>query len=438
MGCFILIRMKKPTAFLLLLALAPAVGLAADAGKYIPELEKALHENIVSFWYPKSLDRKHGGYFLHFDAQGQPKEDGPKMIVTQTRMVWFFSHLARRGYFGPGYGREELLEAAEWGYRFLKEKMWDEEHGGFYWEVDATGNQKLRPGKHLYGQSFALYALSEYYLASGRRDVLDFAVRFFRLLEEKSHDKTYGGYIEAFHRDWSQLPPGEPTYMRPAGIKLMNTHMHLMEAMTTFFRASGLPLARERLSELITIESNAVVRKDLGACTDKYDRDWTPLLEDDYARVSYGHDIENIWLLMDANDAAGLPNHPLLDLYKALLAYSLEYGYDRRNGGFFDSGFPRQPADRLGKIWWVQAEAIVGALYMYRMTRDPLYFEVFEKTWDFVWKQQIDWDNGEWHAAITPEGKAEGDKGSIWKAAYHNGRAMIECLEILKELSRSR
>jgi len=25
------------------------------------------------------------------------------------------------------------------GYQFLKEKMWDEKNGGFYWEVDVAG-----------------------------------------------------------------------------------------------------------------------------------------------------------------------------------------------------------------------------------------------------------------------------------------------------------
>jgi mannobiose 2-epimerase len=44
----------------------------------------------------------------------------------------------------------------------------------------------------------------------------------------------------------------------------------------------------------------------------------------------------------------------------------------------------------------------------------------------------VDWENGEWHANITPDGQPQGDKANPWKAGYHNGRAMIECLEILK------
>jgi mannobiose 2-epimerase len=354
------------------------------------------------------------------------------MVVTQARTLWLFSRLAR-----TGHDRENYLAAAELGYQFLRGKMWDKENGGFYWEVDVTGNNVLKPKKHLYGQAFALYAISEYYLASKKQEVLDFAVQFFRLLDVKAHDSKYAGYIEFFNQDWTEPAKDEPSYMGTnSSFKLMNTHLHLLEALTTFYRASKLPVARERLIELINIQSNAVVRKDVGACTDKYDRDWRPRLEPQFARVSYGHDLENIWLLMDACDAAGISSYPLLDLYRTLFDYSLKFGYDDKAGGFYDSGAFNQPADNRTKVWWVQAEALVSALYMYRMTNDARYLSVFEKTFDFVEKNVVDWQNGEWHAEITPNGERRGDKANQWKAGYHTGRAMIECLEILKHASR--
>jgi mannobiose 2-epimerase len=407
----------------------PAQDRSDLAKKYVPEFEKILKENIASFWLTRSIDRANGGYIINFGPNSEPKGEGTKMIVTQARTVWLFSRLAR-----AGYGGKEYLDAADVGYRFLKDKMWDATNGGFYWEVDATGDKKLKPLKHLYGQSFGLYAVSEYYLASQRKDVLEFAIRLFNLLDAKSHDDLYGGYIEFFNEDWTPAPASEGSYMgTDPTLKLMNTHLHLLEAMTTFYRASKLPLARERLLELINIESNAVVRKGLGACTDKYQRDWTPRLEGDYARVSYGHDIENVWLLMDACEATGVSNHPFGDLYRALFEYALKYGYDEANGGFYDSGPFNQPADRRTKVWWVQSEAIVSALYMHRMTQDPKYLTIFEKTAEYIEKNVIDWENGEWHANITPDGKPQGDKANVWKAGYHNGRAMIECLEILKQ-----
>ncbi len=415
--------------FVLNLPAAYAVPAEAElAQMYVLRLEKILIENIVPFWYEKSLDREHGGYIINFGPEGQSRGPGTKMIVSQARMVWLFSRLAR-----AGYERAENLEAAALGYKFLTEKMWDAKNGGFYWEVDATGDRQIKPRKNLYGQSFALYALSEYYLASNRMEALGFATKFFNLLEEKAHDKVHGGYYESFEPDWTPVAAGESSYMgAPSNLKLMNTHLHLMEAMTTFYEASHLRAARERLIELINIESNAVVRKSLGACTDKYDADWTPRLDANYARVSYGHDIENVWLLMEACDAAGLADYPFKDLYETLWAYSLKYGYDQANGGFFYTGDFNRPADDRDKSWWVQAETLVSALRMYRMTKDAKYLAVFEKTLDLVGNKMVDWKNGEWYSSITPDGTARGDKANPWKAGYHNGRAMIECIKVLR------
>ena len=400
-----------------------------QGGDYAPRLEKNLRENIMPFWLKKSIDRERGGYTVNFGPRGEAKGPGVKMIVTQARTVWLFARLARAGYCG-----KECLDAAEHGYRFLREKMWDARNGGFFWEVDATGEKKLRTGKHLYGQAFALYAISEYAMASGRGDARDFAVEFFQLLDAKAHDAQYGGYLEFFQADWTEARDEKPYVFGESGAKLMNTHLHLLEALTTFFRATRLPLARERLLELINIQSNTVVRKSLGACTDLYERDWTPRLDGENARVSYGHDLENIWLLIDACDAAGISAQPFRDLFRTLFDYSLKYGYDARDGGFYDNGRFNQPADRLAKVWWVQAEAIVSALYMHRLTGEQKYLDVFRKTYDFIEKHQVDWENGEWHANVLPDGRVTGDKAQPWKAGYHNGRAMIECLLVLKAM----
>lgn len=217
----------------------------------------------------------------------------------------------------------------------------------------------------------------------------------------------------------------------PPAVKLMNTHLHLMEAITTYYLATSHPTARERLIELIFIQSNSVVRKAIGACTDKYQRNWTPLHGPRYDRVSYGHDIENVWLLMEACDAVGMPNGLLQDLYQTLFRYTLQNGYDQREGGFFDTGPFNAAADRRGKIWWVQAEGLVSALAMYKLTGEDVYLNCFLKTLDWIEKHQVDWQNGDWFAQVTENSKPLGDKAGPWKSPYHNGRAMIECLERL-------
>lgn len=207
-----------------------------------------------------------------------------------------------------------------------------------------------------------------------------------------------------------------------------------MEALTALYHADPSPRVAARLSELITIQSDTVVRKAIGACTDQYAADWTPKLDAGAARASYGHDLENIWLLVDALDALGQSPSPLRDLFTRLFAYSLTQGYDTVNGGFYDSGPLGQPADRRDKIWWVQAEALVSALTMYRLTGDPQYARVYLQTWSFTNSQQTDWTSGEWHPTVTADGRGSGAKANCWKAGYHNGRAMLESLRLLRAL----
>lgn len=401
----------------------------------VPAVEKNLRENIIPFWFPRSVDREHGGYTIHYGPRGEPLPGGTKAIVTQARTLWLASRLLRSEYAQHGF-----REAADAGFRFLRDRMWDAQHGGFYWEVDPPGTTVLRGDKHLYGQAFALYALAEYHLATGNQEAMTLAGRLFDLLESRAHDDVYGGYHEFFARDWSAAPAGANGYLgAPPDLKLMNTHLHLLEAFTTYVRAGGPLLARERLSELIAIESHAVIRKGWSASTDRHRRDWTPVLDEAASRVSYGHDLENIWLIVDALRALDQPTAPYHDLFRTVFDYALRFGYDEKAGGFFDGGAPGKPADRRAKTWWVQAEALVSAVTMFELTGDPRYVDVFARTWEFVNTKQTDWSSGEWYDTILPDGKPRaGNKAHPWKAGYHNGRALIEVVERIQRSSVKR
>jgi len=415
------------------------------AESYLPKLQEVLTDTILGFWYPRCLDEDHGGYVLGYDEDGEFNGQDDKMIVSQSRMVWLSSRLDREG-----YGDGEYREAADLGYEFLRDEMWDNDHGGFYWEVERDGTT-TKPNKHMYGQSFGLYALSEYYRTTAVEEARDLAVELFDLLETEAKDHTHGGYIEYFEADWTPITEGQ-TYLEniepdwspkesgndvlDPSLKLMNTHLHLMEAFTTFHEAIGTERSAARLQELLHILTCTVVRHGLTACSDKYEPDWTPKLDDDDFRIaSYGHDLENVWLTMEAAEAVDVSKSLFTDLYRDLFDYSLEYGYDAEHGGFYFYGPLGEPATNRIKAWWVQAECATSALKMYAHTGDETYREVFKETVSFITDHQIDWDVGEWHSGITDDLEPVGRKGAEYKAAYHNGRAMLECIAELEELS---
>jgi len=392
-------------------------------------LERILLHNIMPFWY-RVVDRESGGYNLNHGIDGNPLGKGPRMVVTQARMLWYFSMLYREGWAG-----REALEAAEHGFSFLCEKMLDREHGGFFWEVDAAG-RVTRDFKHLYGQAFALFGISEYALASGSREARNLAQELFELLERVAHDENYGGYLEFFTRDWKPVKEGASP-VGPAGSKTMNTHLHMMEALSAYLELSKDEGAARRLAELVLAMVDAVVEKGSGACVDLHDLAWKPIPVRGELRVSYGHNLEALWLVADACRQLGVPPRLLTNHFKAVYDYCSEHGFDKEKGGVYDSGPLGKPADKLEKVWWVQAESLVAMLYMYGLYREDRYLRDFERQLDWIEKYQVDWERGDWFEVVLPSGEPAGGKAHIWKGAYHNGRAMVKCIKLIDEIIKT-
>lgn len=429
--------LRRFAGILTSLVLLSPVTAAARAGAWeraaaspSARLERILLENILPFWYPEVLDRVHGGYRLNHDRDGKWRGDGPKATVTQARTLWFFARLLE-----SPYARPEFRDAAEHGFRFLRDHMWDPQHGGFFWSVSADGSRPLDDRKHLYAQAFALYGLAAYARVTGDAEAGESARRLFDLIEEKAYDSRFGGYRESFTRDWRPLEGREAGPLGPPlDAKTMNTHLHLMEALTEFFRLEPSPRVRRRLHELVLIETNAVTRKGYTQGTDVYRADWTPVLEGPAAMTSYGHDLENVWLVMEALEVLEIPQQVLQDWYRAVWRAALQFGYDRDQGGFWYRGPLGARATVLNKEWWVQAECLISALRMYQLTREEQYRSVFLRLLDWIENQQVDWENGEWFANVDPDGTVRGGKAGPWKGPYHNTRAVLECLETLAEL----
>jgi mannobiose 2-epimerase len=152
-------------------------------------------------------------------------------------------------------------------------------------------------------------------------------------------------------------------------------------------------------------------------------------------RDSYGHDVECVWLSLDAADALGLPRSLLRGWGEALCDYSLKHGYDRKHGGFFYTGPLGKPADDTKKEWWVQAEALVSMLEMFKLTGRREYYDAFAGTLDFVAKHQVA-KEGSWWATRKADGAPAGSsRTSMWQGAYHSGRSMLLCAKLLDELA---
>lgn len=405
------------------------IAIPATPEETAPLLSRLLHENCLEFWYPACIDAAHGGYDLP-PGKGERtlRRSKERSLVSQARMVWFFSRLVAGGHGSPAH-----LEAAAHGFRFLRDRMWDDAHGGFHWCVDARSGRSVRDGKHLYGQSFALFAMSRYAAVSRDTEAAILARRLAHLIHDRAHDPRHGGYVELFRRDWSPWAGKERHYLSdvPAGVKRYNTHLHWFEAVVEYVDQLGDEGARPWIAELSQILTERVVRHEHAACTDAYLPDWSPLP----GAVNYGHDMEAVWLLRDAERRTGAVGADRLNRHLGLFEAARQWGWDTRDGGYFWSGPPGGPATDLGKDSWVQAEALVTALWLYMETGREDYADCYLASLDWIVNVQVDWTLGEWHREIAPNGLPMDEKGDGWKSAYHNGRALMTCIELLAGLS---
>src|SRR5438552_7281924 len=134
--------LKKVGFFLTLLFLlcsAAAVSSQMDgeaARDWSVIFRDTLQRSVLQFWIDHALDTKYGGMLGRLNRQGKPMPPGDKSVVLISRALWSFSEAYRR-YPDPAYQKM----AAEC-LKFLRDKMWDKQRGGYYFMVSREGDRK--------------------------------------------------------------------------------------------------------------------------------------------------------------------------------------------------------------------------------------------------------------------------------------------------------
>lgn len=395
--------------------------------QWLPKLEHELQENILSFWIKHTIDEEHGGFFGEIDQQMNINTNAKKSLVLNARILWTFARAYRV------YGRQEYLDMSERAYSYLQTRFIDKEFGGLYWMVDAQG-QPSEDKKQIYGQAFVIYALAEFYHATGRAEVLEEAIKLFHTVEKYGYDPIYKGYIEALSREWMITENLSLSSKDMNEKKSMNTHLHVLEAYTGLYRVWKSEVLHNKLAELLETMLAHII-DDKGEHFHLFlDEEWN--VKSDI--ISYGHDIEGSWLLVEAAEVLG--DTDLLQRVKTVAVSMAEAvlaeGIDS-DGGIWNE------ADANGLIakdkdWWPQAEAVVGFYNAYQMTGDAKFRDAAFGTWSFIEKYIADHEHGEWYWGVDENRQplAHEPKVSAWKCPYHNSRACFEMIERLKLISK--
>ena len=416
--------------------------------KLAAEIEDHLYRFAVNPWYPRIVDEEHGGFLTDFDAHWNQVPPQKKMIVTQSRHVWTPSRLARFNI----KEKNRFGNLATHGARFLQEKMWDHQHGGFYYLVSRDGTP-VDPDpsrgqiKTAYGNAFAIYGLSAHHRITGDTSSLALAQRTFQWLEDHSHDSDYGGYFQFMLADGTPLREG---HNDPP--KDQNSSIHLIEAFCELYQEWPDPHLRDRIEELLFLIRDTITTNK-GHMNLFFDRQWNPISyryataeerEAGYRwdHVSFGHDIETAYLLQEASEIIyGEIDEVTVRKTKKMVDHTLQWAWDQEGGGLLDRGyyFEDDGACEIiedAKVWWAQVEALNTLLIMADLYPDDAmdYGSRFVSQWNYIKNYLFDQTYpGVYSAGLDTEPHSkEGKKASIWKGNYHTVRSLVNCVERLR------
>jgi len=409
------------------------------------EAENHLVNELLPFWTTRMVDEKNGGFITHFDRYGKDSGEDEKSLIAQTRCLYTVSSAHRAGYGGGKYAG-----LAKHGFDFLIDKMWDREHGGFYWMMDRKGNVKI-DRKIIYGHSFAIYSLSEYTLATGDHRGIEYAEKVFDLIQKYCADTMYGGYWEMFHRDWTLCGPGSQGGDR----KTLDVHMHLMEAFTTLYECTGKDVHRRKLLEIIDILLYRIIHPQYKTGIPQFFKDWAiaPQIKFDIIwgwdrftdqgqkinvtdNTSFGHNTEFAWLLIHALEILGIDPAAYAGLFRTIFDHTVTNGIDEEFGGVYVEGPHAGGVTDMEKEFWQHAEVLIGLLDACLMFKDPVYWKAYRNIHRFVFDKMINKGVGEWWPLLTRKGDPVWTHMShSWKVNYHTVRSMVQSIRRLDKIA---
>lgn len=385
----------------------------------LEEVKAHLLNDIIPFW--KNLrDDEFGGYYGYMDYDLKVDKKAVKGCILNSRITWFFANAYTL------LKDESLLEEAKHGFAFMKKHCMDKENGGIFWSMKYDGTPEDTT-KHTYNQAFSIYALSSYYEATHDEEALAMAKELFHIIETKCTDEI--GYKEAFDKEFHEVENDKLSENGVIAEKTMNTLLHVFEAYTELYRVAKLPEVKERLEWIMDTFADKVYNPKLHRQEVFFDRNMNTILD----LHSYGHDIETAWLMDRGVEVLGEKKYEekMTPITKDLTAEIYKVAFD----GHSLANECEKGVVNVHRIWWVQAETVIGFLNGWQ--KDPSrteYLDAAKSEWQFIKDHVMDKRQGsEWFWEVDQSGKPYEGRPIVepWKCPYHNGRM---CFEVIRRL----
>lgn len=374
----------------------------------------SLLDDCGKFWFPRSLDREHGGYLHCLDRDGSVL-DTDKSVWVQGRMAWMLATLNN-----TFERRAEWVEWSKQGVDFLNQHCFDTD-GRMFFQVAQDGTP-LRKRRYAFSESFAAIAHAAYAKATGNARSAQRAHELFDL------------YV-----DWNftpgRMPPkftdARPTIgMAPRMITIV-TAQELRANLGEDAKLTGW------IDRCISEIECWFVKPDIECVMETVAPDGALLNHFDGRTLNPGHAIEGAWFIL--HEGKHRKDSRLIKLGCQMLDWMWVRGWDAEFGGMLYyrdvDGKPVQEYWHDMKFWWPHDETLIATLLAYQLTGDAKYAGWHQLVFDWSFKHFADPRHGEWYGYLHRDGRVSVPlKGNLWKSFFHHPRALWYCARLCEEM----
>lgn len=378
-------------------------------------------QTILDFYQPGILDSS-GGFNQNFLDNGSVFDCDKKHLVSSCRMI--FNYCLAEKLFGSG--NYNLLW--QHGLRYLRNSHWDDDRQGYVWMLE--NQQVTNDTNYSYGLAFVILAFAAALKMGEETARLDI-YRTWDLLNKHFWQPDTGLYADEVSADWNRV----------ADYRGQNANMHVCEALLLAYEVTDdlqfLDRA-ESIAKKIVIDQ---ADKSEGLIWEHFKKDlsidWEFNKEDPknlYRPWGFqpGHQTEwaKLLIILSKHKNEGW----MIERARLLFDRALETAWDNENGGIFYGFAPDGGICDTDKYFWVQAESFAAACLLAKATGDELYWQWYDRIWQFCWNHFIDHEHGAWFRLLTASNQKtsniKSEAGA--KCDYHTLGACMLVLEILK------
>ena len=389
-----------------------------DWKRTIERYENELTQNVIPFWQKNCVDTEFGGYFTMLDRDGSVY-DTTKYMWMQWRIVYRFAELYRSRF---GAGNEAFLKIARDGFDFLY-KHGRTEDGSYYFALNRRGVPSMAPYS-IFSDCFAAMGAAALFAATGEER--------YRA-EARSAMQSYIRRLDNPKGRWNKLLEGTPKRLS------LGSYMILANLGCVMKECLGSNEFDGETDRAVRTVMKLFHHPELKVLFENVNPDGTFDLESCEGRfVNPGHGLESMWFVLQY--AERINDRELIRQACDYVDELFHFGTDPVYGGIFyfmDAlGKPHLELQHDMKLWWPHNEAIIAALFAYKLSGEERFLEHFRTVDQWAWSHFPDPEYGEWFAYLDRQGKPNNMlKGGKWKTFFHLPRCLMKSSTLMREIA---